>query len=157
MSTKKPTDPKELLQQIEEQEREAFAEFERKQKEKREKALADIIEPLRKRRNEAAQQVNDLNSEIADLDKQIGSLTGQKPARQSSGKRRRRMTDDDKLKIARLMFGNLEKGKRYSAGDLGKATDGVPVREIVRVWNDANPKQKIQKEGNKATTRYFKE
>lgn len=151
---KTATDPKAFLKSIEAEEAQALAEFQAKLKGQREKKLADIIDPLKKKRGELASQRNDIDIEIAKLDKQISELTGVKP--KEAGKRRRRLSDHEKLEIATVMYGAMSKGKEYSAGDLEKSADGVPVARLVDLWNTSHPDKKISMSGNRATRRYAK-
>lgn len=154
----KATDPKELLKALEAEEAEAMKEFETKLKEQREKKMAAVIDPLKKERGELAAQRNDIDIRIAELDKQISALTGVKVkgGMGSSGKRRKRMTDEEKLQVATIMYGAMNKGKEYSAGDLENSADGLPVARLVDIWNAAHKDKKIAVTGNRATRRYVK-
>jgi chromosome segregation ATPase len=154
--------PEELLREIEQAERDAYEEFERKQKERREKALAAVIEPLREERATLAQSINEANTRIGEIDRQLAKLTGQKlkEHKATAGKRRPRMSDDEKIERAKIVVEKMKasKGNKFRPGELESFIAPLKMREIVDLWNDKGAKdrsEKIHKEGDKATTRYF--
>lgn len=146
---------KAVLKRLADEAAEEYEAFEKRQREKREKALADLIEPLRKERNEAAQKVNELNTKISELDKQIRELTGVKEPKGGGGKRRQRKSKEEKAQIAALLYGVLKDAKEpLASGALENVAAGLPVRDLVKIWNHDNASKKITVTGAKASTRY---
>ena len=82
-----------------------------------------------------------------------------KAAPATKGKRRKRMSADDKLKVAGKVYSmfttTTNKGKKFGQKDLHDFIQPLKMRELVPLWNKANPEKKISKEGDKATTVYF--
>ena len=152
-------DVTDLLKKIEEEEADAYREFEAAQKAKREKALTAVLEPLNTRRSELSQTINEAHIEIADIDKQIAKLTGKAAPAAASGTRKPRgknKSKADKLQIATVVYGSLkDTGKKHSAGDLKTMLDGVSMKEAMNVWHEAHPDKKIQVEGSTVDRRYF--
>lgn len=78
----------------------------------------------------------------------------------TKGKRRARMTADDKMKIAAKVYSMFSapanKGKKkFGQKDVNDLFSPLLLRELVPLWNKANPDKKISKSGKKATTVYF--
>lgn len=151
---KTATDPKELLKKFEAEEAKALADFQAKLKEQRDKKLADLLKPLKEERGELASKRNEIDIRIAKLDKEISELTGIKP--KEAGKRAKRKSKEEKLQIATIMYGAMTEGTKYPARELEKSADGVPVPQLVAIWNKANKDKKISMSGNRSTRRYAK-
>ncbi len=149
-----------LLSQLEKEEADAYAEFQEAQRQKREKALAEVLEPLKERRAELSQQINDAHSAIAEIDRQLAKLTGRKEAPSHGIKHRKRIPEAEKLELARVIFGKLKasKGNRFRSADLDPFGGGIKTRDLVKIWNEKgaeNNGEKIHVEGAKTLTRYF--
>jgi hypothetical protein len=140
-------DPVEMLRQIQEEENQLFKDFEAKMRVEREKKLAAVIDPLKKERTELSMLVNDSNTRISEIDKELGKLTGvqPKPAK-ASGKRNRlsgeaREQEKAAVKAAgNSIFKALKKHgtkKQVPVADLKEAGLGYPVKVSLQPWIDA--------------------
>ncbi len=148
MAKKLALDPSELLKNLHDEEQRLYAEFELKMKEKREKALSDIIEPLKAERSELCQQINEANTRISEIDKELGKLTGskEKTEKKASGKRTRRTAEEmevEKKELAAMgskLFGVLKKkgnGEQIPVGELSAISMGIAVKKALQGHIDA--------------------
>lgn len=152
---------KELKAKLEAEERTAFAEFEANMKAKREKALGAVVDPLKKERAELAASIAEAQGRIGEIDKELSGLTGEKPRKAATtggtGKRRRR-SHEDKLALAAAVHAILKTKpkERFKPSDLKAAADGIPLPDLMDLWNSSHAKgEHIQQEGEKTLSRYF--
>lgn len=157
------SDATDILKQIEADEREAYAAFEQAQKEKREKSLAAVIDPLRKKRADAAEAWTEAAQKIKDIDADIARLLGRKVthgAAPDRGGKRQRLTEAQQIEAADAIVKIV-----YAAGDEGVARSGLEekvspfpskigtaLKDFVNAKTTSGKKIKIR--GEKAASRY---
>jgi hypothetical protein len=155
-----------ILKQLESDEAEAFKKFQDDQRAKREKALTDVIEPLRKQRAQLADEVNQANSAISDIDREIAKLTGRPASKMSAGVRgtgaRFRPTEEQLQEAAEQLGGHFKKwGKKNEVSRkaiISQMGDrwATHIPKLVERWNKANSDAKIGTNGKeKALSRYL--
>ncbi len=159
---KKELDAKTLLAQIEMEEATAFAAFEEKQKEARERKLAGVLNPIRKEL-EAQKKIRDEAEVLIDsLQKQIDGITGQTTKKpKGKGAPRTRWTDEQKTTMAQKLYDHLKKkGDEVEAGELNKlipsdAPSNLKTAGAVqKYWNSSNKDKQIKWNGQKRNSRY---
>lgn len=147
----------EILKELQEQERKEQEDFQRKQVEKREKALAAILEPLRAEKAKLDEQWKAAIKRIDEIDKEIAKLTGKPLASKGAkekGKRAPRKSKGEKLMIAEQVINGMEKGKKYASSDLQDKCEGVPFRQLFDLWKESKKTPSVKREGTKATATY---
>lgn len=150
-----------LLKQIEQQEREAYAAFEAQQKQKREEALSAVVEPLRQERGKLAVQVNEANIRIAELDRDIAKLLGrsERPAPKTGGKRTR-LSEAQQIDAADAIIKAIKDAgdAGISRKDLMAAVNPFPPKIGAALIDFVNAKgsngTKIKSVGVKANSKY---
>jgi chromosome segregation ATPase len=156
-------DTDEILKRIEAEEAEAFRQFEAQQRERREKALGEVVKPLRDERDRLAQEVSEASARIGEIDRQVAKLLGKaepKGRAAGSGGKRTRLTESQKSEaadaIAELVHKAGEQG--VSKGQLQEKVSPFPSvtgSALASFVNDkASNGKRIKLQGSKAAARY---
>ena len=129
---------------------------------------AQFTRTLRDEQKKLQGQRSDIDARLKGIDAEFNKLNGRSngqavaPVRipipsKGSGKKRRRLTADQKLKIAEDIYAILKKsGTRMPLKALDQFTKGLKMRDIRTIFNKAHAKdgKKINKHGDKSTTTY---
>lgn len=115
--------------------------------------IKDKIQELQAQRREIDQQLNELNRLEAELEgRSFAPSAGKAPGT------RRRLKPEQKMDLAKVIFDKMKSSRlnKFSSSDLEDFADGVPVRDLVVIWNEKAEKgEQIHVEGEKRATRYF--
>jgi hypothetical protein len=111
------------------------------------------IQRLQGERRQIDIKLNDLNQLEAELE-------GRAVVAKNGGvKTRRRLSEQDKLALGRVLFDKLKASRlnKFSSADLEGFCDGFPPREIIALWNEKaeNKGEKIHVEGTRRACKYF--
>lgn len=120
--------------------------------------------PLLQRQRALRSELTQVERELARLGVGGAPRLGRPPAGESAApretggvKRRRRLNKEAKMKLAQAIYDQVrsKKGTRYRAGELNNLADGLPVPQLIGLWNKANKQTQISSEGKRSKMRYF--